>query len=394
VVYTEALALSSPERDFEPRSEQDHYMIYTGGTTGMPKGVLWTHRDVLFAFGGGTDMATGQEFESPEELMESAKQTPGLTCFPVAPLMHAAGQMLLITGTVHGRKSVLCKKFDAGTVWGLVEQEQVNIMFITGDAMAIPLAEELVQRGGQYDLSSLNMLASTAVTFSPHVKKTLFQRLQNTIIADALGSSEGGQNGMMISTNSAEVDATDGTTIAPTRGTLVIDENFQPVTAGSGVMGKVVRAGYVPLCYYKDPEKTAQTFVTVQDKRYTLTGDHALVESDGSIRLLGRGTFCINTGGEKVYPEEVEVAIKSHPAIYDALVVGVKDERWGARIVAVASLKAGAQLTAAALKEHCRGELAGYKIPRQLVIADKVERFPNGKPDYLWAKEMATKATG
>jgi len=393
VVYKEALAQSSPERDFEPRSENDHYVIYTGGTTGMPKGVLWTHRNALFAFGGGTDMLTGEEYNVPGQVIESGLQMPGLCTFPVPPLMHAAGQLLLIIGAVHGRKSVLCKKFEAKTVLGLVQQEQVNIMFITGDAMAIPMSEELAKNGDNYDLSSVIMLASTAVSFSPEIKKGMFQYFPNGAIADALGSSEGGQSGMMTTTNSDDVDAADGTTIAPNKGTIVVDENFQPILAGSDTVGKVARKSYVPIGYYKDPDKSAETFITVNDERFTLTGDHAVVESDGSVRLLGRGTFCINTGGEKVYPEEVEGAIKSHSTVYDALVVGVEDQRWGSKVTAVVSLQSGPTISAEDIQQHCRGELADYKVPKEIVFSEKIERFPNGKPDYTWAKEQVLSAS-
>jgi acyl-CoA synthetase (AMP-forming)/AMP-acid ligase II len=392
VVYNEALAHSSPERDFEPRSENDHYILYTGGTTGMPKGVLWNHRNALFAFGGGTDMLTRQEYTEPEQVIQSGMQMPGLCCFPVPPLMHAAGQLLLIVATVHGRKSVLCKKFDAKTVLNLVAKEKVNIMFITGDAMAIPLSEELAQAGANYDLSSLIMLASTAVSFSPEIKKGMFQYFPNAAIADALGSSEGGQSGMMTSANRAAVDATGGTTIAPNKGTLVVDDNFDPVLAGSGIVGKVARKAYVPIGYYKDPVKSAETFITVNGERFTLTGDHAVVESDGSVRLLGRGTFCINTGGEKVYPEEVEGVIKSHAQVYDALVVGVEDRRWGSKVTAVVALQPGATLSVAEIQQHCRDALADYKVPKQVVFADAIERFPNGKPDYSWAKQQVLAA--
>jgi acyl-CoA synthetase (AMP-forming)/AMP-acid ligase II len=295
-------------------------------------------------------------------------------------------------GSFVGNKTVLVSKFDPLDVWRLVEKEKVNLLFITGDAMGRPLIEALDERGVDYDLSSLVALSSTAAVFSPSVKDEFFERFPNLVISDSVGSSEGGANGYSV-VEKGNTAMKGGPTVTAVRDSVVLDENLLPVAPGSGVVGKIARGGNIPLEYYKDPEMTAQTFVTAPDgKRYSIPGDFATVEADGRITLLGRGSVSINSGGEKIFPEEVEAAVKSHPGIYDAVVVGVPDERWGQRVAAVAQPREGSAPTLDDLQAHCRSKLAGYKVPRDLHLVDTVQRSPSGKPDYRWAKEIATAA--
>jgi len=293
-------------------------------------------------------------------------------------------------GGFQGNKVVLVARFDPARVWQLVGEERVNSIMITGDAMGRPLVEALDEPGAEYDLSSLVNISSTAAVFSPAVKERLLDRLPNIIVSEAIGASETGSNGYtLVQAGQAEAR---GPRVTAILDTVVLDDQLQPVTAGSGVVGRLARTGNIPVEYYKDPEKSAQTFVTGPDgARYSMPGDFATVESDGRITLLGRGSVSINSGGEKIYPEEVEAAIKSHPQVYDCTVVGVPDERWGQRVAAVVQPRDGAP-TLEAIQEHCRQHLAGFKVPRELHVVPSIVRSPSGKPDYRWAKDVATGA--
>jgi acyl-CoA synthetase (AMP-forming)/AMP-acid ligase II len=392
VDYEEAIAGGSPERGFGPRSPDDHYILYTGGTTGMPKGVVWRHKDVFFALGGGNDAQTGERVERPEEIIEWAKRDPNQRCtLPIAPLMHGASQWAVMGGSFVGGKIVLIPKFDASEAWRLVEEEKVGVLMITGDAMGRPLVEALSGDGDDRDISSLFLVVSTAAVFSPTVKDDFFEYFPNLLIIDSIGASESGNNGMALITKGNTAMLGGGPTVKAGPDTTVLDEKLEPVKAGSGIRGKVGRSGDIPIMYYKDPEKTAETFVTAKDgRRYAVPGDWAMLEEDGTITLLGRGSVSINSGGEKIYPEEVEAAVKDFPDAYDAVVVGVPDERFGSRVAAVVQPRDGATVELEALQNHCRTKIAGYKIPRELHIVDAIERSPSGKPDYRWAKSIAT----
>ena len=390
IEYERALADESPERDFESRSADDRYILYTGGTTGMPKGVVWRHEDVFFALGGGIDPVTNTRVAHPGALVEQALAAGPTTMLPIAPLMHGATQWGVMGGGFRGNKIVLVAKFDPKDVWRLVASEKVNAMMITGDAMARPLLEAFEDpEVAALDLSSWVALSSTAALFSPAVKDGFLERFPNLILTEALGASESGANGYAM-VQKGHTAMKGGPTVKPIMDTVVLDDDLAVVEAGSGVIGKVARRGTIPLEYYKDPVKSAETFVTAPDgTRYSMPGDFATVEADGTITLLGRGSVSINSGGEKIYPEEVEAAVKSHPDVYDCTVVGVSDERWGQRVAAVVQPREGAAPTLGSLQEHCRVHLAGYKVPRELHLVDTIQRSPSGKPDYRWAATVA-----
>jgi acyl-CoA synthetase (AMP-forming)/AMP-acid ligase II len=310
---------------------------------------------------------------------------------PVPPLMHGAGQFGTFRSMFEGNAAVFIDKFDAETVWRLVEREKINVLSVTGDAMARPLADTLERLQGELDVSSIVSFGSTAAIFSQTVKEQL-QRLlpEYVVMTDAIGSTESGMNGIRV-VQKGDAPKEGITTVLASADTIVLDDDFEEVQPGSGKVGRLARGGNIPLGYYNDPEKTAATFVTdKQGRRWAIPGDFAAVEADGRITLLGRGSVSINSGGEKIFPEEVEGALKSHPDVFDVLVVGLPDERWGECVTALLQPRPGRTPTLQGLQEHARTHIAGYKVPRRLLLIDEVPRLPNGKPDYRGAKTRAT----
>jgi acyl-CoA synthetase (AMP-forming)/AMP-acid ligase II len=384
--YEEALASGAAERDFGPRSGEDRYILYTGGTTGLPKGVVWQHRDVFYALGGGVDAMTNARVERPEQMVEKGRGGQ-VTHLPIAPLMHGATQWSVMGQSFCGNKTVLMERFDPHEVWRLVEQERVNTVMVTGDAMAKPLIEALDEPGADHDTSSLVAVVSSAALFSAPVKDQFLARLPHIVITDAIGSSESGNNGLTV-VGKGQTAMKSGPTVRALGDTVVFDEHLQRVVPGSGKIGKIARSGDIPLGYYKDPVKTAEVFITVDSTRYVMPGDYATVEADGSITLLGRGSVVINSGGEKIFPEEVESAVRSHPDVMDAIVVGAPDERWGQTVAAIVQPRPGRRPDLHSIQQHCRATIAGYKLPRRLHIVDVVQRSPSGKPDYRWADQV------
>jgi acyl-CoA synthetase (AMP-forming)/AMP-acid ligase II len=379
VPFEKAVASGGPRRDFPPRSPDDHYLLFTGGTTGLPKGVVWRQEDVFFALGGGIDVTNGHRMATPEEIVTTA-------FFPIAPLMHGATQWGLMQQLFRGNRAVLLDRFDPHRIWQLVQSERINLVMITGDAMGRPLIERLDEPGADYDLGSLFGLVSSAALFSAPVKQRFLERFPTLYLSDAIGSSEGGAGG--ISQGGGTAGGGAGVTTTAIGDSDVVDDGLNPLPPG--VVGKLARRGNVPLCYLGDPVKSAEVFRTGPDgRRYAVPGDWARREEDGRITLLGRGSSCINSGGEKIFPEEVESAIKAHPAVYDTVVVGAPDERWGETVVAVVQARAGHEaLTLRQIQEHCRDRIAGYKVPRRLHLVAEVQRTPTGKPDMRWAQAV------
>jgi acyl-CoA synthetase (AMP-forming)/AMP-acid ligase II len=386
--YEDALAGASPERDFAPRSPDDLYILYTGGTTGMPKGVMWRAEDVFF---GALATLVTPPIETPEEIADRARE--GRTrCLPACPFMHGTAHWMALSTLYSGGCVVISDDdhFDPVHLWELVARERVNFLVIVGDAFARPLVEAIDRLDPSVDLTGCTVILSGGAILSPTVKQRLVEKLPSTLVIDGYGSSESGGQGQSVTTAGSEVSSVPRFAVNPE--TTVLDDDLQ--VAPVGVVGKLARRGRIPIGYYKDPVKTAATFPEIDGVRWSVPGDHARIEEDGTITLLGRGSVSINTGGEKVYPEEVEAALKAHPDVFDAVVVGVPDERWGERVVALVEAREGRVPAFDELDRHVRTAVAGYKAPRQVVLVDHIVRSPSGKPDYRWGKATATERLG
>ena len=387
VAYEEALAAASSDRSGAERSDDDMYMLYTGGTTGMPKGVMWRHEDIFFAAMGGGGFGEAP-IDAPEEIVERIKpEDQRMIPMVIAPVMHGAAQWGSCIALLAGGTVVLHtgRHFDPHEIWAIVERERANMVMVVGDAMARPLAEALDDPGTNHDTSSVFVVGSGGAVFSTTVKEQLSERLHNVVIMDSVGASEFGAGGSAAGTDVGLRFTTDPSM-------SVLGQDLRPLRPGSGDVGMLARRGHIPLGYYKDQAKTDATFVTGPDGvRWSTPGDSAMIEADGTITLLGRGSGCINTGGEKVYPEEVEAALKSHPDVFDALVVGLPDERFGERVAAVIAPRPGRAPSLDDIAAHCRTKVAGYKVPREVCLAEEIGRTPAGKPDYAWAKGLLTR---
>jgi acyl-CoA synthetase (AMP-forming)/AMP-acid ligase II len=392
--YEDVLASSSPDPvATEGRSGDDTYLMYTGGTTGRPKGVVWRQEDAFFAcIGGGDPMRLVGPIDSPAAIVD--RIVPAFVYLPLAPLMHAAAQWTTWSWLLAGGKTVLMPgSLDPEAVWDAVAGHGVNSLTIVGDAVGRPLVKAWEENPGRWDVTNLFAISNGGGPISPSLKNRLAELFPGRAIIDGFGSSESGVQGSQ--RLQAGDDFSGLARFEPREETGVFDEDLRPVEPGSGRIGRVANAGRLPVGYLNDPEKTAATFVEIDGKRYCFTGDLATVEADGTIQLLGRGSQCINTGGEKVFPEEVEAALVDHEAVQDVLVVGVADERWGSAVTAVvAPVDPASPPTLDELREHLRGSLAGFKLPKHLVVVDRVERSPAGKADYRWAKAVAEERVG
>jgi fatty-acyl-CoA synthase len=375
------------------RSGEDMYFLYTGGTTGMPKGVMWRFDDLWGVLAEATYALVGHQAPTrPEDVGPLAKQIAEErdgAHLPASPLMHGTGAFTTFQSIWLGGRIVTLESrhFDADEMWRVVERERITQMAIVGDAFAKPMLQALEAakaRGEPYDISSLQLIISSGVMWSAEVKHGLMQ-FGGFLCFDSLGSSEGVGFASSISAPGAE-QSTAKFAIGPHA--RVFKDTGEEVVPGSGEVGLLAVGGNIPVGYYKDDAKTAATFQTIGGKRWSVPGDFASVEADGTIVLLGRGSVVINSGGEKIFPEEVEEAVKRHPAVHDALVVGVPDERFGEAVTAVVSLTPGAEATADDLAAALDG-LSRFKHPRHYVFVSEVQRAPNGKADYKWAKQTA-----
>jgi fatty-acyl-CoA synthase len=387
VEYEAALAESSPERPAVEWSPHDLYILYTGGTTGMPKGVLWRQEDIFFGALGGHPMG-GQKYQSVEAVVEVARNGDLRAC-PAPPFMHGAAHWMAFM-SLHAGGTVIVQnhpeRLDADDIWSTVEHERVRFLAIVGDAFGRPLIDQLDKR--RYDLSGFGILLSGGAILTPALKDAFLQRIPHLMIIDGFGASETGGQGSQISTAGGG-KATTGT-FKMNDDTVVLKHDLSGVLEpGSPETGWLARTGHVPLGYFRDAEKTAKTFPVVNGIRYAVPGDHARIEADGTVVVLGRGSVLINSGGEKIYPEEVEKALKHHPAVYDAVVIGTPNERFGEQVTAIVQARAGEPPTFDELIEFCARHLARYKLPRAIIFVDEMVRSPSGKADYRWAKRVA-----
>lgn len=390
--YEQAMAESSPERDFEPRSDDDLFILYTGGTTGMPKGVMWPHKALFYAAmnAGGHFHPDGQ-CKKPEDIIVRARENWMMSNMALAPLMHGACWWSACISALAGHTMVLNphRSLNAEQVWDIVAKEKVNAVSFVGDAMGIPLMDALEANPDRWDLSALFSVGSGGAVFSTGLQDKFRALFPNMMITNSFGSSESGQMGADGGGKSDGLGLVQQSEFMNVIVEATEDAPAYFVTPGSDEMGIFARSGHIPLGYYGDPEKTAKTFIEVEGQRWLLTGDEARIDENGGITVYGRGSNCINTGGEKVFPEEVEEAIKSHPSVFDTLVVATPDERFTNKVTAVVQLRDGGALNLADLQTHCREHISGYKVPRELHLTSEIGRAPSGKPNYKWAKEVA-----
>lgn len=365
----------------EPRPD-DLYMVCTGGTTGVPKGVLWRQADIYVAGMSGADANTA------ESIAEVAAANSGIF-FAAPPMMHGAAQWTAFSGLLNGATVVLhddSERFDARTILATAERERVNVMSIVGDAFARPIVEEL--KRSPYDLSALGILGTGGAATNPEYKHALLEALPHLLIMDGYGASETGAAGFAPSSKDNETRE-----FAPAPGSAIVDaERTRFLEPGDTETGWAVRTGHIPLGYLNDPDKTSKTFIEVAGQRVSLPGDRARYDDTGRIVMLGRDSMVINTGGEKVFVEEVEEALRRHPDVADAVVVGRPDERFGQIVVAIVEPAEGASIEPASLRTFVAERIARYKAPRAVALCERIGRFPTGKADYRWAKETALRA--
>jgi acyl-CoA synthetase (AMP-forming)/AMP-acid ligase II len=389
VDYEEAIASASTTRPPVEPSGEDLYVLYTGGTTGMPKGVLWRQHDIYIAAMGGRSLGTWNQVESYKEVAAKAVEERGLKLLMLPPLMHGAAQWSSFVGFGAGATIVFPtdpRRFDQEDILGTIEREKVNVVATVGDAMLRPLLDEAEH--GHYDLASLTSVVNGGAPLSAPLRDRLHHVLPHVVIADAAGSSETGAQ--MVQASAGEAGKAGLFTPGP--GAVVVSESLDGVLEpGHEDPGWLAQSGHIPLGYLNDPAKTAKTFPVVDGVRYSIPGDRARMLEDGQIELLGRDAVTINSGGEKIFAEEVEGAIAGHPAVMDVVVAGRESDRWGQEVVAIVALREGMSAKPEEIIQYASSFIARYKLPKKVVFVESVQRFPSGKADYRWARERARK---
>ncbi len=388
--YETLLASGSADLQDPARSDNDLYLLCTGGTTGMPKGVMWPHKSLFMgALGGGGIYFRRPPIERPEELADIVPHGPALSFFAIAPMMHGAAMWASLISLFSGHAVVVNDQphFDAGHIWDLVERADVNIISVVGDAMALPLVKALEMHPGRWNLGRLMVAGNGGAVLSAQLQERLKAALPHLTLANGMGSSETGMMG-----SGAKPAQGDGFMVLKARDDLAVLDADLNILSQPGEQGVLARSGYTPIGYYGDAKKSAEVFVTVNDRLWVLSGDQARIDAQGDIVVLGRGSQCINTGGEKVFPEEVEEAVRRYAAVADVLVVGMPDERWGQKVVAVIEVAPEHAFDRAEFERICRERLSGYKLPKAIFLTDQVQRSPAGKADYRWAKDFASRS--